>query len=182
MRLFVAVELPDEIKDELDRLAASLRGAAPHAKWVPRDNFHLTLSFLGEVAEERLSELEDAIAPVASAARGIRARLGAIGAFPSPRRGRVLWAALDAEPGRLEEVAAKTAEALEPLGFPPETRPWTAHVTLARFRVPEPVSSLLEPPVAPLAFELEGLTIFRSRLARPAPRYEVVSRLPSRRD
>jgi 2'-5' RNA ligase len=178
MRLFVAVELPDAIKDELARMSSTLREAAPDAKWVPRDNLHLTLSFLGEVPDERVTPIGDALDSVAAGAQGLRAHLGALGAFPSARRARVLWVALEDEGGSLLKVAEATAEALEPLGFPREARPWTAHVTLARFRTPGAVASLLEAKVSPLAFDLSGLTIYRSRLARPAPRYEVLSQLP----
>jgi 2'-5' RNA ligase len=94
----------------------------------------------------------------------------------------VLWVALSDDGRSLRQVAEATADALEPLGFAREARPWTAHVTLARFRTPGDVSALLGAEVSPLAFDLSGLVIYRSRLARPAPRYEVVSRLPSRAD
>ncbi|MGH2795511.1 MAG: RNA 2',3'-cyclic phosphodiesterase [Actinomycetota bacterium] len=176
MRLFVAVDLPATVKDELDRLIAALRPSIPDAKWVPRDNIHLTLSFLGEVGDERVEPIVEALRGVAASRARIATRLSGSGAFPSPRRARVLWAGLEGE--ELPALAAVTAEALEPLGFPREARAWTAHLTLARFREPADVRGLLPLRLEEVSLDVIELTLFRSRLARPAPRYEPVTRVP----
>ncbi|HJR19354.1 MAG TPA: RNA 2',3'-cyclic phosphodiesterase, partial [Actinomycetota bacterium] len=75
MRLFVAVDLPATVKDELDRLIAALRPSIPDAKWVPRDNIHLTLSFLGEVGDERVEPIVEALRGVAASRARIATRL-----------------------------------------------------------------------------------------------------------
>ena len=173
MRLFVGIDMPPAIKDEMAALIERLRPAAPEAKWVPRDNLHVTLSFLGEVKEERLEDLEPALAGAAGSVPGpIPTGVEGSGAFPSARRARVLWVGLEDGAGRLAALAAAVASALEPLGFPPEKRLWAAHLTLARFRVPGNAAALLETAVPALRFEVAEATLFRSRLARPAPRYE----------
>ena len=178
MRLFVAVDLPATVKDELGRAIDGLRLTLPDAKWVPRDNLHLTVSFLGEVGEERVEGIVHALRDALAATAPFDAGLAGSGAFPKPRRARVLWAGLEAEGTRLESTAKVCIQALEQIGFPAETRPWTAHVTLARLRVPADVSGALPLPLSPVVFPIGEVTVFRSRLARPAPRYEPVARVP----
>lgn len=179
MRLFVGIDMPAVIKDEMAELVERLRPGSPDAKWVPRDNLHVTLSFLGEVREERVGAVESAIGEAALSQQGpIPTALDGSGAFPSPRRARVLWVGLDDRAGRLVALADAVATSLEPLGFPPEKRAWTAHLTLARLRVPGNVSALLDEAVPSPPFEVHEVTLFRSHLARPAPRYEPLLRIP----
>jgi RNA 2',3'-cyclic 3'-phosphodiesterase len=177
MRLFVAVDLPATVKDELDRVVGTLRPSIPAAKWVPRDNIHLTLSFLGEVAEERVEPIVEALRGAVASVPRFAARLAGSGAFPTPRRARVLWAGLESDHDELPTLAAAVAEALEPMGFPREKRAWTAHLTLARFREPGSVDHLLPLALEATPIAVEEVTLFRSRLARPSPRYEPVTRV-----
>ena len=178
MRLFVAVELPATVKDELDHAVDALRPSLPGARWVPRENLHLTVSFLGEVADERVDSIVAALREGLAASASFIATLAGSGAFPSTRRARVLWAGLESPEGRLTSVADACVHALELVGFPTESRAWTAHVTVARFRVPGDVSRALPIPLAPVGFPIEAVTLFRSRLGRPAPRYEAIARIP----
>lgn len=178
MRLFVAVDLPATAKDELERVVERLRPSMPDAKWVPRDNIHLTLSFLGEVAEERIDGIVTALGDAVGSLRPFGANLAGSGAFPSRRRARVLWAGLESDQDQLPALADAVAAALDPLGFAREARAWTAHLTLARFRTPADVSGLLPIAIEPNTVAVKDVTLFRSRLARPAPRYESVARVP----
>jgi 2'-5' RNA ligase len=178
MRLFLAVDLPAAVKDELDHAIEARRPSLPDARWVPRENLHLTVSFLGEVADERVEGIVAAMQEALTATAPFVARMAGSGAFPSARRARVLWAGLEAEGGHLTSVASACIGALEPLGFSPESRPWTAHITLARLRVPGDVSRILPIALEPVEFPIEEVTLFRSRLGRPAPRYEPVARVP----
>jgi RNA 2',3'-cyclic 3'-phosphodiesterase len=176
MRLFVGVDLPGGVKDALWALTERLREHAPDAKWVPRENLHLTMSFLGEVDESRVPPILDALTEAGAPQPGpISTVLKGAGAFPSPRRARVMWAGLTDEDGRLASLAAALASALEPLGFPKEKRTWTPHLTIARFRAPADATPMLGTEAEPIAFAVPALTLFRSRLARPAPLYEVVA-------
>lgn len=177
MRLFVAVELPATVKDELDSAVGALRPSLPDAKWVPRDNAHLTIGFLGRVEDERVDGIAATLRGALAAKVPFTARLGGSGAFPAPRRARVIWAGLESEGDHLGSVATTCIRALEPLGFPPEARPWTAHVTIARLRTPADVSGVLPIALEPVEFAVKELTLFSSRLGRPAPRYEPVARI-----
>ena len=178
MRLFVGVDLPGEVKDELAGLITTLRSKASDEKWIPRDNLHLTVSFLGEVNEERVPAIVEALTGARANERGpIPTALGGTGAFPSPRRARVLWVSLDDPAGRLAALANRVQDSLEPAGFPKEKRAWTPHLTLARFRTPGDASALKTARPEPRAFEVEEITLFRSRLGRPAPAYEPLDRI-----
>ena len=179
MRLFVAFDPPEDVKAALGALVEHLRPSAPDAKWVPPQNVHATISFLGEVGDERAGPIRDALRSTAARYGPVPTATAGAGAFPSPRRARVLWAGLDDPLGALVEIARGVAAALEPLGFDPERRAWTPHLTLARFRVPANAASLVDEAVVPRrAFVFEDLVLFRSRLARPTPVYELLDRFP----
>jgi 2'-5' RNA ligase len=134
VRLFVAVIPPDAVQRAAHDAAARL--ARPHdgVGWVKRENLHFTLRFLGEV---------DDPAPVAAAADeaaaahpSFEAELGGAGAFPSPRRARVLWLAMARGGDALKAVAQALDRALVARGFPAADRPFAPHLTIGRVREP----------------------------------------------
>jgi 2'-5' RNA ligase len=136
VRLFVAFELPRQVRERIARSVESVRAALPPARWVPAERLHLTLDFLGEVEEERLPSIERALAPVFAAAPPLRMRLGAPGTFPPRRPARVAWVAVEADGdlAALERRARAALDAVLPAAL--EDRPYHAHVTLARPRRP----------------------------------------------
>jgi RNA 2',3'-cyclic 3'-phosphodiesterase len=141
MRLFVAVLLPSGFEDALADIKRQI-GRHLDLRWTPAENLHLTLKFLGDVADDRVNEvgagLRDALSPVPA----FDVVLAGLGAFPSPSRPRVVW--VGAREGRrtLTALAERVESALEPLGFSRESRPYEAHLTLARARAARPVKDL----------------------------------------
>lgn len=131
-RLFVAVDLPPLLKAELDRLQEGL----PGARWVSPDQLHLTLRFIGEVDAATMARLIAALREVCSPSFTLS--LKGIGHFGRPAR--VLWVGLCASP-ELVELHHRISRALAECGLPPEERPFSPHITLARFREP-PTSRL----------------------------------------
>lgn len=129
MRLFIAIELPDEVKRLLDRLRSDI----PGARWVPAEQLHLTLAFLGEVDEESMKRLTGELAGIQ--APGFDLRFSGTGCFPDRRRPRVLWVGLQPEP-LLSSLASLVRKAVLSCDIPQEERPFSAHVTLARLRFP----------------------------------------------
>lgn len=147
MRLFVALELPEHLRDELDRRTHALRGKLPKARWVRPQAMHLTLSFLGETESERLDDLRRELAVACATAVAMELRLHEIGAFPPRGKARVLWAGLAGADGRpspaLAHLRTAVAEAVErAAGVAPETRPFHPHLTLARCAPPWPRDAL----------------------------------------
>jgi 2'-5' RNA ligase len=167
------------VKEELGRAIAALEKSVAGARWVPLQNIHVTLAFLGRVDEERVGALSAAIAAAVQAHVDFTVRLGELGTFPSARRARVIWAGLDDPTGGLAGLADSVADALEPLGFPREARAFQPHATIARLKPPAPVELTVTP--APLTFAVERISLFESHLQRPAPVYEELATFPFRR-
>ena len=130
-RGFVAVDVPST--PALDTFAADLRKASPSLKVVATDQLHLTVKFLGETEDGLVPEIGTAIREAVEGLAPFKIRVRGTGAFPSLSRMNVIWVGVEgAEP--IARVAEALEVSLEPLGFPRENRPWTAHVTLARVK------------------------------------------------
>jgi 2'-5' RNA ligase len=144
MRLFVAVTLGEGIESQAVSAIPKLKALAPRARWVPPTNLHLTLSFLGDVEAGRVPALSEALTRVGTAHAPLVLTIEGGGGFGSPGHPRVLWAGVGGDTKALGALQADVAEALKPLGFEPERREYTAHLTLARAKVPRGDRELAE--------------------------------------
>lgn len=138
MRCFVAVPLPPAIGERVAAVQAQLRGACAglDVRWSAAGSWHLTLKFLGTIEVERLGAIGDGLAACLSGARLPALSLAGLGAFPGPRRARVVWIGVGSGAAELADLAGAIDRALVPLGFPPGSDPFAAHVTLGRVRRP----------------------------------------------
>ncbi len=135
IRAFIAIELPDELKLELGRLEAQLKsGKPPGVKWVDPDSIHLTLKFLGNIAIDRTGEITRAMEEAAEAVPPFQLEVKGLGVFPNLKRVQVAWVGLSGEVAKLGMLQQRIESNLVPLGFAPESRPFTSHLTLARLR------------------------------------------------
>ena len=139
MRLFVALEIPDAVRDnlaammnELRELSERLRDRRP--RWVRPENLHVTLKFIGETPPAKLEGIRGALASVRSNAP-VELRFCRLGFFPNEKHPRVLWVG-DDTPGNLPALAANIEHVLEAQGIAREQREFTSHLTLARFEPP----------------------------------------------
>ena len=133
LRLFVALELPAEVRAALGAIAARLRAAGGHGvRWTDPNGIHLTLKFIGEIEAERLGAIRGALAGVHSA-HAMEATFRGTGWFPNARHPRVLWAGVEAGP-ELAALAAEVECVLEPAGIAREGREFRPHLTLARIK------------------------------------------------
>ena len=130
MRLFVAVEIPNETREALATLIAKLKPKCPSAKWVRPATMHVTLKFIGHVGDEKLPAIREALGQV-RAAEPVDMRFRGLGFFPSAKRPRVFWCGVEASPN-LAHLAAEIDKRLTALGLEPETHPFSPHLTLAR--------------------------------------------------
>lgn len=178
LRLFVAASVPPEQLEWLAGATAKLRERWPAARWAPPDNQHVTLKFLGATPVDRLEAVESVCRSVAAGRAPGSLRLAGLGVFPSSRRARVLWVGLEDPSGLLAELAGDLDAALEPLGYRTESRAYTAHLTLARFRDPVRIEVLPELPEAPAPFPLGSIGLWRSHLPPRGARYEQLAKLP----
>ena len=188
MRLFIALNLPDEVRTALHESAAPLRDAAPRGvAWVRPDGLHLTLKFLGEVEEPRVADVDAALRRVAASHAAVRVVIGGVGAFPSLARPRVVWAGVDASP-RLELLQHDVEAACATLGFEVEGRAFRPHVTLGRVRPEASVETLRALALAAGRCEVAAdemvptLDLMASTLVPGGARHEAVARLPFREE
>ncbi len=162
---------------------APVRGAAPTVRWLLPDTYHITLKFLGEVAEARLAELRAALQQVATRSVGFTIALRTVGAFPNFRRPRVFWiGAANAEP--LIRLQESVEELFTPLGFPAEAREFHPHLTLGRVSAPLAPAETGAAERAANAVEYEedvtvrSVELMQSRLSPKGARYEAVHSAP----
>ena len=140
MRLFVAMDIPEDVRSSLAALAAKLRPACRNARWVRIEGLHVTLKFIGETSAEKTEMIKAALAAVPSR-DSIPINFRGLGFFPNERRPRVLWAGIEAG-AELAALAAAVETALVPLGIPREERAFSPHLTLARFDTPRGLDAL----------------------------------------
>jgi len=174
-RLFVAFAVSDEALDEVDRAIEPWRGRFPGARWVPRENMHVTLKFLGRTVPSLETWVRQQVGTVAAGHGPVGTRLTGLGSFPSATRARVLWMGIE-DP---EEAFARLVGALDvalEASFAPETRAFSPHLTVARSDPPLKLDGgSARTPVEPVGFRVEEIVLFRSHLRRPAPRYEPIA-------
>src|SRR5262249_17399400 len=130
VRLFVALEIPPDVRERLSSLVQDLRALAPKLKWVRVENLHLTLKFIGEADAAKLAGIRSVLAQVHSAA-AIEVQFRGLGFFPNEKRPRVFWVGVEAPP-ELIRLAFDTDTALATLSYPREDRAFAPHLTLAR--------------------------------------------------
>jgi 2'-5' RNA ligase len=176
LRLFVAVEIPETVKDVVEEVFAPWREAFPRARWVPRENMHVTLKFLGRTWPRLTDWVHERIEEAASGAESFETRLLEVGSFPSAKRGRAIWAGFDDDEGWMTEIAGAIDSALED-EFEPEKRPFHPHLTVARSDPPLKLpAAYTSTPLESEPWVVDHVTLFRSHLGRPAPRYEPLGR------
>ncbi len=178
MRLFVAINLPEPVRDQLWERTASLRDDVFPIRWVRPEGLHLTLKFLGDVAPSRESEIVGALAKAVDATRPFEMPMAGFGAFPTVERPRVVWAGCEAVPP-LELLQDRLERAMDALGFPLEGRAFRPHVTLGRAKRDAKPSALaglagrLDELEHQAFVDVRSIDLMESVLAREGARYTV---------
>lgn len=129
MRIFIGIELDDEVRTKIARFLDGVRGFAPDARWVRPESLHITLKFIGEQKSEQVEAVSERLRQVEG--RPIDIRLGGHGFFPTAKSPRVFWIGIQAGP-ELAALAANIDAGVAELGIPREDRPFSPHLTLAR--------------------------------------------------
>jgi 2'-5' RNA ligase len=135
MRLFIAIDLPDEWKTALEQLQSSIEWLGRGVKWTQSRGMHLTLKFLGDVPDEKINDVIAALERACEGTAAFKMRMKGTGCFPSPKRPRVYWAGLNGGKPLLT-LQERVEKEIEPLGFPREKRDFTPHLTIARIKEP----------------------------------------------
>lgn len=133
IRTFVAIFPPQEVREALFRAAQSIRTSRDF-RLVSQEKIHLTLKFLGDVAEEDLDTIENALQPISEGHDPFEVSTSSFGAFPSEKKARILWTGIEQGSEHLRTIADEVENLLAPAGFERENRPYVPHLTLGRTR------------------------------------------------
>jgi len=184
IRSFIAIELPDQLKQELSQLQSKLKaGKQPGVKWVDPYGVHLTLKFLGNIAINRTGEITKAIEEAAKGTTPFHLEVKQLGVFPNLRRVQVVWVGISGEVDKLSQLQQRIESNLSHLGFAKESRSFTPHLTLARLRnQPSPDErQRLGQLIASTSFEsahtieVNAVNLMKSQLTREGAIYSRVS-------
>ena len=135
LRAFIALEIPSGIHQAIEKKTAQLRSrlSASLVRWVPAENVHLTLKFLGDVSPANLEMLEQMLSAEVSQHQPFEMEFGGLGAFPNPKRPRVIWIGIQA-PSGLEVLQHGIEAATATLGYPNDQRSFSPHLTIGRVK------------------------------------------------
>ena len=166
MRTFIAIDIPEEIRRKIHDIIEALRPAGTKVSWSRAEGLHLTLKFLGEVPATKTEEIKTSLAAVHLPA-ALALQVQGAGYFPNERSPRVIWLGVDGG-SELRELVARVEANLQPLGFPKEDRPFSAHLTLGRLRTPGKIAAVQEllrqqEPLALGSFTANEFFLYESR-------------------
>jgi len=140
LRLFVAIPIPEPVRDEIIRVQQELQPLVPRAvaRWARSDQFHLTLRFLGDVLADGVEDLKQSVNAVCRNARPLSLRAEGVGFFPNLRSPRVVWVGINDRAGRLVDLQKQIEAAVGPFSPEPGEKNFTGHATLGRLKNPRP--------------------------------------------
>ncbi len=133
VRAFISVDIEGELSEKLYKLTESLKLTGADIKVVEKENFHITIRFLGNVPVDMIDKIEEIMKKAVENISVHKIKLKGVGAFPNESRPRVVWVGVEGDE-LLREINRVIERELRKMGFKPETKPFTAHVTLARVR------------------------------------------------
>jgi 2'-5' RNA ligase len=180
-RTFCAIDLPQEVRAQLQNHAGQLREAFPtaSASWSRPENVHLTLKFFGNVPTEKLTLISGAATRIAGGLSPFAIRIGGTGVFPRRSRPQVLWVGIEDSSGRLSDLQQRLEQEFEREGFPKEDRGYRPHLTIARLRRPEDARPLAEAHIQTkfdfIEIRVNEFALFRSQLSPKGSIYTVIS-------
>lgn len=195
LRLFIAVPLPEPVRDLLRTVVDDLREEPWPIRWVSPDNAHLTLNFIGEVSPERAELLRLALPPVIARHERFRLRTADLGVFPNQKRPRVLWLGLYGPAHRLVTLRSDIASMLRSMEFTDDKSELHPHITLGRLRdvrnmptrdLPAQIAERFRAETESgrvsarntVPFPIDDVVLYRSMLGRDGPTYVELARCP----
>ncbi|MFH1368692.1 MAG: RNA 2',3'-cyclic phosphodiesterase [Elusimicrobiota bacterium] len=180
MRLFIAVNIPGELKDNIEAVQNDLKRSRADVKWVEKENFHLTVKFIGDTDSGTPALLESNLSQSLKDFGSFIVSLCGAGAFPSASYPRVVWIGIGDGAEKLKQLAAKTEDAAFELGFPREKRGFSPHLTIGRVKSPSNKEFLekkiiLQEKCSPGSFEVKKVDVMESVLLPQGPEYKCIS-------
>ncbi|NMO95688.1 RNA 2',3'-cyclic phosphodiesterase [Paenibacillus lemnae] len=178
LRLFVAVPLPQEAAEAIFRWTEELSQHMSFRKWVHPQDYHITLQFLGDTDTENTAAVVSHLRQAAEGQKSFTLSLRGAGVFGQPTSPRVLWTGIDGEVQELYSLQQRVTDAMAPLGFKPEERPYRPHITTARKFIDGRISSpLLEQGPDSVSWTAGSMVLFRT-VMHASPMYEIQEQVP----
>ncbi len=180
IRTFIAIQLDDDVHRAVVRLIEQMRQSDDSIKWVPTDNLHLTLKFLGDVDNTEVHQVCQVIRDVCDAHEPFGLHFRGTGGFPELNRARVLYAGIDDASGALTEIVTRLEEDYAELGFKREPRDYTPHLTLGRCKGGRQLSDAVLQRMTDAAetsfgrMTVNSMCVYASFLDKGGPTYQVM--------
>lgn len=183
IRSFVAVSISEGARRQIaDLLVGLRREPRPAVRWVRPELMHLTLVFLGEVSQDFLESAKGRLSEVALRQDAFTLQLKGLGAFPGPSRARVVWIGTDQGKDEVCALQADVAKALSSVGYQPERRPFSPHLTIGRLRIPDDISQAIAVRFESEPFRIDQIVLLRSDLGPGGPTYHRLAEFPLQAD
>ncbi|MEE9166244.1 MAG: RNA 2',3'-cyclic phosphodiesterase [Candidatus Neomarinimicrobiota bacterium] len=178
LRTFLGVELPNRVKSTAIHLQTTVEAKAKVVKWIKAANIHFTLRFIGATPPEEASNIKRAVAKAVEGHHDFSLEVRDTGVFPKKERPRVLWLGIGGEVEKLKALVEDINANLKKLGYPPENREYSPHVTIGRVRYPQKVtpdvSLFINSEYDPIDFSVQKVKFFQSDLVPGGPIYSVL--------
>jgi len=184
IRAFIAVNIPNDIRDGLTEIRKQLKRCGADARWVKPNQIHLTLRFLGnEVPTQIVEVLGDRLRENLATIEQFGVTVGGLGAFPNVAKPRVVWIGIEPHDGPLQELHDAIEDAVEKAGWSRETRPFSPHLTLGRVKSQSHIAKLRQmlekvPSTAIGHMIVDRVAVVRSQLTPNGPVYETLTTVP----
>jgi RNA 2',3'-cyclic 3'-phosphodiesterase len=183
IRSFIAIEIPDEIKNSIADYIDNLKSIAPKLKWVRKNSLHITLKFLGNQPEQKVENVITTLSPMHNFCRPFDITIINTGAFPNQRKPRVIWLGIEPVPREyFFETFNWIEDKLESIGFDKEQRKFSPHLTLARVKFPADFTDLWryidENPFKKQTFSVKHVTLVQSKLRPTGAEYRPIQKYP----
>lgn len=175
LRLFVAINIPEEIKSNFLSIQEIAKNQLGTGKWVKTDSMHLTLKFLGYCQPKKVGSIDNQLSRTANRFEAFKYNFSGLGVFPKPNKASILWIGVKEGRQELVDLASIIDIKMARLGFPPEKRSYKPHITLARFRDPISIDlsllSQLGININIESFEASEIRLYESRLNPDGAKY-----------
>jgi 2'-5' RNA ligase len=182
LRCFIAIEIPDGIKKSIGQAVDNLRKSGADVKWMPDENIHITLKFLGSTEDTLIDKIKDALAEKISTYSPFSITINGTGHFPPGRHPRVIWVGVE-DSGVLAGLQKDIDTVMIKFGYPEENRPFTGHLTVGRVRSDKRMTEMLKKldEFHTISFGellIKGITLMKSELKPGGARYYSLAEIP----
>ncbi len=168
IRTFISVPVPQSVFAVRNSLKETVVTKGAKIKWIPNDNYHLTLKFIGDMPEDEVEKVNQVIKNTISQHSSMSMSISGTGCFPKKERPRIFWVGINGDLSPLQSMVTDLNDALDPMGYPKETKEFVPHLTIARVKYPQKhtpdITPYLDADYEPIPFEINKIHFMRSQL------------------